>query len=214
MYHLFIYLLILFLIKLLIIPVREGGPMVGSVKFPSRYTGTTNVTHKPISISEKNNVKGLVKTEITEKKDQRVSKNRRGEHWHEAREDVDVKKDVDVVHRYPEVWNNDSLKNCHSKMVIIHKNNHKLKILRKKISKLVEYRKQIVRAIEYMLHNIGISEKKLHNSAMLASGAASGALPTALPVGGVAPPSAPPLHLMGKEAASLLSSNPMGLRVK
>ena len=73
-----------------------------------------------------------------------------------------------------------------------------------------EYRKQIVRAIEYMLHNIGISEKKLHNSAMLASGAASGALP----VGGVAPPSTPPLHLMGKEATSLLSSNPMGLRVK
>ena len=148
MMQILIYLLIMILSSLLM-SKKEGlkGPMVGSVNFPKSY-------------------KGLVKTEITEKRDQRVSKNERGEHWLEAREDVDVKKDVDVVHRYPEVWNEASLRDCNEKKNIIHKDFYRLQNLKNTVRNLVAYRKQILGAIKNLNYNVDISKKKIDQRAI------------------------------------------------
>ena len=46
--------------------IREGqGPMVGSIMFPTMYQGKTDVTHKPIEVREKQDVKTMVKTQLT-----------------------------------------------------------------------------------------------------------------------------------------------------
>lgn len=165
----FIYLLIGLLIGLLLrnmFTIREGaGPMVGSIMFPAAYTGTTNVKHKPIKITEKTDVKGLVKTEITEKKDQRVSKDVKGEHWHESKTDVDVKKDVDVVHRYPEIWNAASLRDCNNKKKIIFDNYNSINRLRRELRNLTTWYNQSEPSIEATKQNININLNNIKKSA-------------------------------------------------
>jgi hypothetical protein len=126
---------------------REGQPMVGSIMFPTMYQGKTDVTHKPIEVRDKQDVKTLVKTEVTEKTDKRTDKDVRGEHWHEQREDVDVKKDEDVVHRYPEIWNLASQKDCHEKKKIIFENYNTIKNLQEQVKNLSSWVNNIMPSI-------------------------------------------------------------------
>lgn len=167
MQNIFIYLLIIAIFSLIIYKPVEGvaGPKVGSVIFPNSISGTTTVNHKPLEITEKNQVKSLVKTKIHEKKDQRVQKKRTGEHWHESREDVDVKKDVDVVHRYPEIWNEASLIDCHEKKETIHKDYKRLKLLKNRVRLLFEYRLPILQGIQSMKNNIPYTIQKVQSAA-------------------------------------------------
>ena len=166
----FIKLLIGLLIGLIIcnfvnFNFREGqGPMVGSIMFPTMYQGKTDVSHKPIKVKEKQDVKTLVKTEVTEKQDKRTDKDVREEKWHEMREDVDVKKDVDVVHRYPEIWNAASLADCNEKKNIIFNNRNTVETLREQVKNLTVWVNEIMPSIEANERNAKINFDKLKNN--------------------------------------------------
>ena len=166
----FINLLIGLLIGLIICNfmnfiIREGqGPMVGSIMFPTMYQGKTDVSHKPIKVKEKQDVKTLVKTEVTEKQDKSTDKDVREEKWHEMREDVDVKKDVDVVHRYPEIWNTASLADCNEKKKIIFNNRNTVETLREQVKNLTVWVNEIMPSIEANERNAKINFDKLKNN--------------------------------------------------
>jgi len=170
----FIHLLIGLLAGLIIYnffyKIREGsGPMVGSIMFPTMYQGKTDVTHKPIEVREKQDVKTLVKTEVTEKSDKRVDKDVRQEVWHEQREDVDVKKDVDVVHRYPEIWNSASLADCNEKKSIIFSNYNAVSNLKEQVKNLSEWVNSIMPSIRANERNYKINSNQLKNNSKLTS---------------------------------------------
>ena len=98
--------------------IREGqGPMVGSIMFPTSYKGITDVLHKKIEVKEKTNTDIFTQadTDVVQKKDVRVDTDIKSQHWLDKKKDVDEKKNVDVVHRQPEVWNNASIEDCNKK---------------------------------------------------------------------------------------------------
>ena len=140
---------------------REGQPMVGSIMFPTMYQGKTDVTHKPIEVRDKQDVKTLVKTEVTEKTDKRTDKDVRGEHWHEQREDVDVKKDEDRVIRYPEIWNLASQKDCHEKKKIIFENYNTIANLQEQVKNLSSWANSIMPSIRNNERSALINSNKL-----------------------------------------------------
>ena len=159
-----IYLLI-FILSFIIcqnLKIREGqGPMVGSILWPSSYKGTTKVLHKPIKVKEKTDVKRYVKTEVTEKKDARVDTDVKAEHWYEDKEDVDVKKDVDVVHRYPEIWNVASVRDCNNKKKIIWDNYNAASKLQIEVKNLIEWFNDITPAIKANEKNAKINSNNI-----------------------------------------------------
>ena len=155
---------------------REGQPMVGSIMFPTMYQGKTDVTHKPIEVRDKQDVKTLVKTEVTEKTDKRTDKDVRGEHWHEQREDVDVKKDEDRVIRYPEIWNLASQKDCHEKKKIIFENYNTIANLQEQVKNLSAWVNNIMPSIRINERNALINSNKLKiNSKQTSKGMMSAA---------------------------------------
>ena len=155
---------------------REGQPMVGSIMFPTMYQGKTDVTHKPIEVRDKQDVKTLVKTEVTEKTDKRTDKDVRGEHWHEQREDVDVKKDEDRVIRYPEIWNLASQKDCHEKKKIIFENYNTIANLQEQVKNLSAWVNNIMPSIRINGRNALINSNKLKiNSKQTSKGMMSAA---------------------------------------
>jgi len=143
---------------------REGQPMVGSIMFPTMYQGKTDITHKPIEVRDKQDVKTLVKTEVTEKTDKRTDKDVRGEHWHEQREDVDVKKDEDKVIRYPEIWNVASQKDCHEKKKIIFDNFNRIAKLKEQVKNLSMWTNNIMPSIRNNERSALINSNKLKNN--------------------------------------------------
>ena len=155
---------------------REGQPMVGSIMFPTMYQGKTDVTHKPIEVRDKQDVKTLVKTEVTEKTDKRTDKDVRGEHWHEQREDVDVKKDEDRVIRYPEIWNLASQKDCHEKKKIIFENYNTIANLQEQVKNLSAWTNSIMPSIRNNERSALINSNKLKiNSKQTSKGMLSAA---------------------------------------
>ena len=155
---------------------REGQPMVGSIMFPTMYQGKTDVTHKPIEVRDKQDVKTLVKTEVTEKTDKRTDKDVRGEHWHEQREDVDVKKDEDRVIRYPEIWNLASQKDCHEKKKIIFENYNTIANLQEQVKNLSAWVNSIMPSIRNNERSALINSNKLKiNSKQTSKGMMSAA---------------------------------------
>ena len=148
---------------------REGQPMVGSIMFPTMYKGKTDVTHKPIEIRDKQDVKTLVKTEVTEKTDKRTDKDVRGEHWHEQREDVDIKKDEDRVIRYPEIWNLASQKDCHEKKKIIFENYNTIANLQEQVKNLSAWVNNIMPSIRNNERSSLINSNKLKNNSKATS---------------------------------------------
>ena len=96
------------------------------------------------------------KTEVTEKQDKRTDKDVREEVWHEKREDVDVKKDVDVVHRYPEIWNTASLADCNEKKKIIFNNRNTVETLREQVKNLTVWVNSIMPS-RFEIHSASIT---------------------------------------------------------
>ena len=148
----FIHLLIGLLIGLLLrnmFTVREGaGPMVGSIMFPTSYRGKTDVEHKPIKVKEKTDISTQKKTDLVSKKDVRVDTDIKSQHWHESKKDVDEKKDVDIMHRYPQVWNTASIEDCNKKKNQLFKNHVQITKLQKELKYLTEWLNKLVPTIK------------------------------------------------------------------
>lgn len=179
--------------------IREGqGPMVGSIMFPTMYQGKTDVTHKPIEVREKQDVKTMVKTQVTEKSDKRVDKDVRAEHWHEQREDVDVKKDVDVVHRYPEIWNVASIRDCNEKKKIIFSTYNSVSNLRESVKNLTEWVNSIMPAVKTNERNMRINANSLKQNSKITSDATM-KLANEMGITGHGKPSADSIGAGGKE---------------
>jgi len=178
--QLYINLLIGLLIGLFCITffkgIREGaGPMVGSIMFPTMYQGKTDVTHKPIEVWDKQDVKTLIKTDVTEKHDERVDKDVRAEHWHEEREDEIRKKDKDVIQRKWRRWDIGSQRDCHEKKKIIFDNYNAISNLEEGIKNFVQWMNDIFPSVHANERNAKINAEKLKNNSVMVSRGTLGA---------------------------------------
>ena len=144
--QLFISLLI-FILFILIIPktFREGlgGPMVGSVSFPTSYKAKTTIKHQPISIKERTDIFTQADTELVSKKDVRVDSSTKDQHWSELKRDVDEKKDVDIMHRLPQELNTASIEDCNKKEHMLFNNRVQLKELELEVEYLTQWWKEL-----------------------------------------------------------------------
>lgn len=160
--HTFINLLIGLLIGLILynsLRIREGQ-MVGSIMFPTMYKGKTEVTHKPIKVKENTDVFTQVDTDVVEKKDVRVDTDVKVQHWKEKKKDVDEKKDVDVIHRYPQVWQGASIKDCNRKKRILFHNYNRLQDMQKEVKYMKEWINKLVPRI---IENEKLSKTNTNN---------------------------------------------------
>ena len=162
--HTFINLLIGLLIGLILynspfFRIREGQ-MVGSIMFPTMYKGKTEVTHKPIKVKENTDVFTQVDTDVVEKKDVRVDTDVKVQHWKEKKKDVDEKKDVDVIHRYPQVWQGASIKDCNRKKRILFHNYNRLQDMQKEVKYMKEWINKLVPRI---IENEKLSKTNTNN---------------------------------------------------
>ena len=122
--------------------IREGQvPMVGSIMFPSSYKGITDVLHKEIKIKEKTNTDVFTQadTDVQVKQDERIDVDKKSQQWYDKKKDIDEKKNVDVVHRQPEVWNTASIEDCNKKKDKLFGNYVQIEQLQKETKYLQEW---------------------------------------------------------------------------
>jgi hypothetical protein len=141
----FINLLIGLLIGLILCSnfrIREGqGPMVGSIMFPSSYKGITDVLHKKIKVKEKTNTDVFTQadTDVIVKQDERIDVDKKSQQWYDKKKDIEEKKNVDVVRRYPEVWNTASIEDCNKKQDQLFNNYVEIEQMQKETKYLQEW---------------------------------------------------------------------------
>ena len=141
----FINLLIGLLIGLILCSnfrIREGqGPMVGSIMFPSSYKGITDVLHKKIKVKEKTNTDVFTQadTDVIVKQDERIDVDKKSQQWYDKKKDIEEKKNVDVVRRYPEVWNTASIEGCNKKQDQLFNNYVEIEQMQKETKYLQEW---------------------------------------------------------------------------
>lgn len=122
--------------------IREGqGPMVGSIMFPTSYKGITDVLHKEIKVKEKTNTDIFTQadTDVQVKQDERIDVDKKSQQWYDKKKDIDEKKNVDVVHRQPEVWNTASIEDCNKKKDKLFQNYVEIEQLQKETKYLQEW---------------------------------------------------------------------------
>ena len=122
--------------------IREGqGPMVGSIMFPTSYKGITDVLHKEIKEKEKTNTDIFTQadTDVQVKQDERIDVDKKSQQWYDKKKDIDEKKNVDVVHRQPEVWNTASIEDCNKKKDKLFENYVQIEQLQKETKYLLEW---------------------------------------------------------------------------
>jgi hypothetical protein len=160
--HLLIFILFILIIKKIIYFKEALGPaMVGSVSFPSSYSGKA-------------------KTELISKKDVHVDSSTKNQHWSELKRDVDEKKDVDIMHRLPQELNTASIENCNNKEDMLFKNHVKLNEVELKIQYLTLWWKKNTKMAEKLIKKESELRKKNIVSAENAANTMASSFPTNL----------------------------------
>ena len=78
-------------------------------------------------------------TDVQVKQDERIDVDKKSQQWYDKKKDIDEKKNVDVVHRQPEVWNTASIEDCNKKKDKLFENYVQIEQLQKETKYLLEW---------------------------------------------------------------------------
>jgi hypothetical protein len=73
------------------------------------------------------------------KQDERIDVDKKSQQWYDKKKDIEEKKNVDVVRRYPEVWNTASIEDCNKKQDQLFNNYVEIEQMQKETKYLQEW---------------------------------------------------------------------------